>query len=286
MPQPLHTVAPAVTETVLPIVIGYPAEMAARAAAETLISMHLVHTIRPWHRRFEKAFDRQLFTKEERRQGYYTKFIDGEFLRATAKDRAEYNKVALGGGGNPGWANINDVRGWDDMDEVPNGNHFYAPVNVGPIAAVYVAWMIAIGISATMLAAANHRIPPFFEPSAFMVMDWTYVLVFAGLTWSAVRLRTKSDWHRRLMLSGAIVVMAPGLARLVPLPLLGGWIYWGIWAGLAVYFAIAMAWDIATRRSIHPAYFWGLGAITLGVALIRPIASSPPLLALTERLTG
>ena len=37
---------------VLPIVIGYPAEMAARAAAETLIAMHLVHTIRPWHRRF------------------------------------------------------------------------------------------------------------------------------------------------------------------------------------------------------------------------------------------
>jgi hypothetical protein len=43
---------------VLPIVIGYPAEMAARAAAETLIAMHLVHTIRPWHRRFEKALNR------------------------------------------------------------------------------------------------------------------------------------------------------------------------------------------------------------------------------------
>jgi HK97 family phage portal protein len=118
---------------VLPIVIGYPAEMAARAAAETLISMHLVHTIRPWHRRFEKAFDRQLFTKAERKEGYYTKFIDGEFLRATAKDRAEYNKVALGGGGNPAWAVVNDVRGWDDMDELPNGNHLYAPINVGPI---------------------------------------------------------------------------------------------------------------------------------------------------------
>ena len=118
---------------VLPIVIGYPAEMAARAAAETLISMHLVHTIRPWHRRFEKAFDRQLLTRDERRQGFYTKFIDGEFLRATAKDRSEYNKVALGGGGNPGWATVNDVRGWDDMDEVDGGDHTYAPLNVGPI---------------------------------------------------------------------------------------------------------------------------------------------------------
>ena len=118
---------------VLPIVIGYPAEMAARAAAETLIAMHLVHTIRPWHRRFEKAFNRQLLSRDDRKAGYYTKFIDGEFLRATAKDRAEYNKVALGGAGAPGWATINDVRDWDDMDEYEGGDHIYAPVNAGPI---------------------------------------------------------------------------------------------------------------------------------------------------------
>lgn len=118
---------------VLPLVIGFPAAIAARAAAETLIAMHLVHTIRPWHRRFEKAFDRQLLTRAERLQGYYTKFIDGEFLRATAKDRAEYNKVALGGGGNPGWATVNDVRGWDDLDEYEGGDFLYAPTNVGPI---------------------------------------------------------------------------------------------------------------------------------------------------------
>lgn len=119
---------------VLPIVIGYPADVAARAAAETLIAMHLVHTIRPWHRRFEKAFDRQLLTRDERKaQGIYTKFIDGEFLRATAKDRAEYNKTALGGPNNPGWATINNVRDWDDMDEYEGGDFIYAPSNVGPI---------------------------------------------------------------------------------------------------------------------------------------------------------
>jgi hypothetical protein len=88
------------------------------------------------------------------------------------------------------------------------------------------------------------------------------------------------------MLSGAIVVMAPGLARLLPLPLLGTWIYWGIWAGLLVYFAIAMAYDLITRGKVHPAYVWSLGAITIGTALINPIAFSPPMLALTARLAG
>lgn len=118
---------------VLPIVLGYPAAIAARAAAETLVAMHLVHTIRPWHRRFEKAFNRQLLTRDERKQGFYTKFLDGEFLRATAKDRAEYNKVALGGAGSVGWATINTVRDWDDMDEYEFGDHIYGPVNAGPI---------------------------------------------------------------------------------------------------------------------------------------------------------
>jgi HK97 family phage portal protein len=122
---------------VLPIVMGYPAEMAARAAAETLIAMHLVHTIRPWHRRFEQAFNRQLLTRAERKAGYYTKFIDGEFLRATAKDRAAYNKDALGGSASPGWATIDEVRDWDDMPEYEGGTgkYIYAPINAGPIGA-------------------------------------------------------------------------------------------------------------------------------------------------------
>jgi hypothetical protein len=69
----------------------------------------------------------------DRKAGYYTKFIDGEFLRATAKDRAEYNKVALGGAGAPGWATINDVRDWGRHGRVRGRDHIYAPVNAGPI---------------------------------------------------------------------------------------------------------------------------------------------------------
>lgn len=118
---------------VLPMVIGHPAEMAARAAVDTIANMHLMHTVRPWHRRFDKAADKQLLTLEERHAGYYTKLLDGEFLRATAKDRAQYNQLALGGGGAPGWASPNDVRSWDEMDAIAGGDHVYAPINMGPI---------------------------------------------------------------------------------------------------------------------------------------------------------
>lgn len=157
---------------------------------------------------------------------------------------------------------------------------------LGRIAAVYVGWMVLVGISVNTLAAIHHRIPPFFEVNVFLVMDWTIVAVFAGLTWAAVRLRGASDWHRRLMLCGAIQVMVPGVARLLPLPAMGGWMLWGIWAALLPFMAAALIYDVRTRGKVHPAYAWGFGAIVLGLVLIRPIAFSPPLLALTRTLTG
>ncbi|MGN6820037.1 MAG: hypothetical protein ACTHJR_15335 [Sphingomonas sp.] len=157
---------------------------------------------------------------------------------------------------------------------------------LGLFAAGYVVWMVAVGLSVNTLCAINHRIPFFFEPNVFLVMDWTFVLTFAGLTLSAVRLRGKSDWHRRLMLCGAITVMIPGPARLLPLPFMGTWILWALWCVMAVFVTAAVIYDVRTRGKIHPAYFWGFGVMTLAIALIRPIAFSPPLLHLTHYLMG
>jgi len=157
---------------------------------------------------------------------------------------------------------------------------------LGRIAAVYVGWMVLVGATVDALCVSHHRVPPFFEANVFLVMDWMVLLVFAGLTWAAVRRRGSSDWHRRLMLCGAIQVMVPGLARLMPLPLMGSWILWGIWAGLLPFMAAAAIYDVRTRGKAHPAYYWGFGAIVLGVALIRPLAFSPPLLALAQHLTA
>jgi len=192
----------------------------------------------------------------------------------------------------PWWVHVHGVTfmGWLGLYCAQNWPVWRGAVvdhqRLGRFAAAYVGWMVLVGVSVNTLAAIHHRIPPFFEVNVFLVMDWTIVLVFAGLTWAAVRLRGSSDWHRRLMLCGAIQVMVPGTARLLPLPLMGSWILWGIWATLLPFMAAALIYDLATRGKVHPAYYWGFGAIVLGVSLIRPIAFSPPLLALTHHLTG
>lgn len=157
---------------------------------------------------------------------------------------------------------------------------------LGWFATVYLGWMVVAGMTVTVMAGITHRIPGFFEPNVFLVMDWMTVLVFAGLTLAGVALRAQTDWHRRLMLCGAIQVMTPGVGRLLPLPLLGTWILWSIWLVMAVYIGVAMTYDVVTRGKVHPAYYWGFGAITLSVALMRPLAFCAPMLWLTKALMG
>jgi hypothetical protein len=192
----------------------------------------------------------------------------------------------------PWWVHLHGLTfmGWLTIYLTQNVLVFRGDVarhrRIGMVAAGYVGWMVVVGLSVNTLAAIMHRIPPFFETNVFLVMDWLTVLVFAGLTWAAVRMRNDADWHRRLMLCGAIQVMTPGVGRLLPLPLMGTWILWGIWAVMLVYVSVAAIYDLVTRGRIHPAYYWGFGTITLAVALMRPLAFTAPMLALTAKLTG
>jgi HK97 family phage portal protein len=119
---------------VMPIMIGYSGDKAPTfASAEQMFLAHLVHTVRPWQGRVANSAKRWLFTKEERKQGYYVRFVDADFLSPDMKSKAEYNKIALGGGGNPGWRVPNEVRGDDEDGELPGGSRLYVPVNVTPI---------------------------------------------------------------------------------------------------------------------------------------------------------
>ena len=99
-----------------PIMVGYSDKTATYASAEQMFIAHAVHTIRPWHRRFEASIRRFLLTAEERRAGFYPKFLDNELMRGAAKDRAEYYAKALGSGGTKGWMTQNEVRDFEELE--------------------------------------------------------------------------------------------------------------------------------------------------------------------------
>lgn len=157
---------------------------------------------------------------------------------------------------------------------------------LGVVTVAWSAWIVALGIVFTAADVSANRVPPFFEPNFFLVMDWLNVAAFAGLVWAGVRLRTKSDWHKRLMLGAMINLTAPAWGRLV-LPIV--WDQRGVWLialALLCYFGVSMLYDRRTRGAVHPAYWWGAGALVAWHALSFALAPLAPVVALTAKLAG
>lgn len=74
---------------VLPIMVQHSDGQAGYASVEQRFIAHGSHTIQPWITRIEKSADKNLLTRQERSEGYYTKFNEKALLRTTAKDQME-----------------------------------------------------------------------------------------------------------------------------------------------------------------------------------------------------
>lgn len=152
---------------------------------------------------------------------------------------------------------------------------------LGWFGAALAVLMVITGIAVTVGCVKRGAVPPFFPPNIFLTVDVMGVLSFFGLTAAAVALRRSPEWHRRLMLCGTIMVMSPALGRILPMPLLGPWGGWAVFAAMMVYVLAGVFYDLFTMRRVHPAYFWGGGAIGLSQILIGPVAFGPPVMAWT-----
>ncbi|UDF29379.1 UNVERIFIED_ORG: phage portal protein [Roseateles sp. XES5] len=119
---------------VMPIMIGFSGDKNATfASAEQMFLAHLVHCVRPIHRRFGGSADLFLLSKDDRAKGFYTGFVDSDFLSPSVEAKAKYNQIALGGPNNPGWVTQNEVRGWDEQDAVDGGDRLFVPANMAAL---------------------------------------------------------------------------------------------------------------------------------------------------------
>jgi len=110
---------------VLPIMVGHNDKMTAYASAEQGFLAHLVHCVRPWHRRYKYSGEAQLLSKEERRAGYSIDFIDGEFLRGDHAARAAYYKALV----EAGIIAPEEPRDWENLPYMPGLSRPRIPVN-------------------------------------------------------------------------------------------------------------------------------------------------------------
>ena len=119
---------------VMPLMVGHPADMAARAATESIFLVHVTHTLMPWYQRIEQSADINLLSEEERRAGFYTKLNPDALMRGATKDQGEYFAKALGSGGGKGWMSQNDVRDTLDLDrsDDPEADKLPQPITKQP----------------------------------------------------------------------------------------------------------------------------------------------------------
>lgn len=158
---------------------------------------------------------------------------------------------------------------------------------LGVIAGAWSVWMVPVGLAITATNIALHRMPPAFQdPAFFLAMDFSTILLFGGMAWTALALRARPDWHKRLMLGATINVVGPAWGRVVPLPVTGQYGVFLILVALLVYVAVAMAFDRRVHGRVHRAHYWTAGLIALSFAIVPVLAGFAPFRAFAAYLDG
>jgi hypothetical protein len=146
---------------------------------------------------------------------------------------------------------------------------------LGWIAVLWIPLMLVLGLEVTMAMVQRGGVPFFFQPQHFLVFDPVSLIFFAALAVVAIRMRRRTDWHRRLMFCGMALLLGPGFGRLLPVPLFMPYAY------DVAFFAqllFPLAGIVADRRrsgTVHPAWIWGLGVCLLSYVVTQGIAFSP-----------
>jgi hypothetical protein len=146
---------------------------------------------------------------------------------------------------------------------------------LGWIAACWMVLMVVLGTSVTVAMEREGRVPFFFTPAYFLIMNPLGVLTFAGLSAAGIALRRQTQWHRRLLYCGTSAIMGPSLGRLLPVPFMIPWVGWGVFAGIMLFPLAGVIFDLRTRGRVHPAWWWGIGTLLAAQVMMDVIAYSP-----------
>jgi hypothetical protein len=151
---------------------------------------------------------------------------------------------------------------------------------LGWLGAGWAAAVVLLGSYVTVMTVRRGGAPFFFTPSYFLFMNVLMVLGFGTLVALAIRMRRRTDWHRRLMICAMAILTGPAIGRILPLPLMIPWAAWGVFAALLLFPAIGMIADVRRTGRVHPAWWRGVATIAAIQIVIGIVAASPPGLAL------
>ena len=157
---------------------------------------------------------------------------------------------------------------------------------LGWVAAGWVVLMLGAALTVIVAMAQNGTIPFFFQPQLLLIGDPVNLLAFAAMTYAAIAMRHRTDWHARLHLGAMALLTAPALGRLLPLPLLTPWSFEAAGFATMVFPVAAMIRDRRVLGRVHPAWFVTVAAFLTYTAAYEAIAYSPLGDAIYARITA
>lgn len=192
--------------------------------------------------------------------------------------------------GAPWWVHVHafSQMGWLGFYALQNALVMRGDValhrKLGIIGAFYGAWLVINGMSLSLFNIATGAGDGMFQPASLLALNGATMLAFAVLFTAALFNRRRSDWHKRLMLSSLAALSLPSFGRIL--------IMLGIPSTLnrtlfvLSIIVVGMVFDWRTRGNVHPAYFWGAGAVVVMGLLIGGLPEFAPFAALANAIAA
>ena len=146
---------------------------------------------------------------------------------------------------------------------------------LGWIGAGWIFAMLILGCMVTVAMVRRGQVPFIFRPQQFLIFDPMTLFGFIGLTLAAIRLRRRTDWHRRLHFCGMSLLLGPAFGRLLPMPLLVPWAWEASFAATLLFPLVGMRSDVKRNGRVHPAWRWGLATMAAVLLLTEAVTYSP-----------
>jgi len=160
---------------------------------------------------------------------------------------------------------------------------------LGMVMAVIAAIMVILG-PATALTVQHARMNDPHADPAFLSIQLTDLLAFAGLITAGLWLRRMPSAHKRLMLLGTLYITDAGFARWLAdgvIHALGEGIvaFWtALYLAPNVLFILVCAYDLVTRRRLHPACLLGLVWIAANQVTAVALYNTPAWTACAKKI--
>jgi hypothetical protein len=140
-------------------------------------------------------------------------------------------------------------------------------MRLGKLAMILAILMIPVMYLTAVWQVARANQPPFTDPLTWTIVPLAVIVPFALMVWDGWSKRRDVQWHKRSMLSAAILVVAgPSIGRLplAPPTIVGFTIIFLL--GLLLFVPLFL-WDRRTLGRAHPATKLGFSMLLISIAI-------------------